>query len=218
MTYDEIVSLLARMTRRRAQEILPTHSLGSLGLSRSFGLGALRSQLEAKHGSKLGVLQPQTTVEALQRMLTAAEAPVKTVGPPAAKVERPPSTSRSAMPVEGIGLGMDIQEQASLPHTNDYRSDEFYSSHFTPAEISFAVLKPSPRKHFCGLFCAKEAAKKAHPALLSLRMQAFEVQHDAHGKPALQLLIPPEGTQHLRFVLSITHTEQFSAATCLVIG
>ena len=109
---------------------------------------------------------------------------------------------------------MDIQDIASLPVTTDYRAHEFYISHFAPEEIATALLRPDPRAHLCGVFCAKEAAKKSHPDLLNLRMTDFFVSHDPTGRPALHLV----DNHRLKFLLSITHTAEFAAATCLTLG
>ena len=84
-------------------------------------------------------------------------------------------------------MGLDIQDVASMPVTDDYRADAFYSSAFSAAEIATALLRADPRVHLCGIFCAKEAAKKSNPSLLNEPMSAFAVAHDAQGKPLLSL-------------------------------
>jgi len=211
---DELViSAIARMTRQPPEAVRGHLSLGSIGLSRSFGLGALRSQLESRLGRRIGTLSAMMTVAELQRMLGA--------GGEASAVDEPPINppvaprASDAPALERIGLGMDIQELAVMPITSDYRGHEFYSAHFHPSEIATAQLRHDPRSHLCGVFCAKEAAKKSHSDLLPLRMLDFLVSHDGDGRPQLQLATAQP--TRFRFLLTITHTAQFSAATCLTL-
>lgn len=208
MSADLLLSLLGRMTRRTT--IAEDASLASLGLSRSFGLGALRAQLEAQQGRRLGVLQPQMTVAQLRALMAQdAPAPVQASTEPVMA----PATA-GALP---LGLGMDIQNLSALPESDDLRAHPVYAGLFTAAEIAGALLKPEPRRHLCGLFCAKEAAKKAHPLLLNLHPLELEVRHDEAGRPLLQLgEAAPAAARGLRFLLAITHGAGFSAATCVV--
>ena len=114
-----------------------------------------------------------------------------------------------------IGLGMDMQEIASLPNADDYREHAFYAGNFTPQELATAVLRPNPRAHLCGLFCAKEAAKKSHPALLDVRMSDLSVLPDETGRPVLRVADTVAAAAGLRFLVSITHTDTVAAATCI---
>lgn len=216
---DSLLALLARMTRRA--HIAEDTSLSALGLSRSFGLSALRAQLEATQGRRLGALTPQMTVAQLRALLAQGNPPPPAgagVEPPAAASavkDEQPAAPQAALP---LGLGMDIQDWASLPTApHDLRADPTYAGLFTPAELAGSVLKPDPRRHLCGLFCAKEAAKKAHAMLLNLHPLDLEVRHDDAGRPLLHLGAgAPAAARKLRFLLAITHGSGFSAATCVV--
>lgn len=216
MSNDFLTALLARMTRRSS--ISEEATLASLGLSRSFGLGALRAQLEAQLGRRLPVLQPNLSVAALRALLATEGATVEALPTeaPAATAPTPAAASASALPL-GLGLGMDVQSLDSLPETDDLRAHPIYAGLFTAAEIAGALLKPEPRRHLCGLFCAKEAAKKAHPLLLNLHPLELEIRHDPAGRPLLQLGEgAPAAARALRSLVAITHGKDFSAATCVV--
>jgi holo-[acyl-carrier protein] synthase len=113
---------------------------------------------------------------------------------------------------------MDMQEIASFPLADDLREHPFYAGNFTPQELATAVLRPNPRAHLCGLFCAKEAAKKSHPALLDVRMADLAVLPDATGRPVLRVADGVAGAAGLRFLVSITHTDAVAAATCVALG
>ncbi|MFO1250842.1 4'-phosphopantetheinyl transferase superfamily protein [Inhella sp.] len=213
MSNDFLIALLARMTRRSS--ISEEATLASLGLSRSFGLGALRAQLEAQLGRRLPVLQPNLSVAALRALLATEGAALATAAADA-PTEEPaaPVPSGGALP---LGLGMDVQSLDSLPETDDLRAHPVYAGLFTAAEIAGALLKPEPRRHLCGLFCAKEAAKKAHPLLLNLHPLELEIRHDPAGRPLLQLGEgAPAAARALRSLVAITHGKDFSAATCVV--
>lgn len=212
MSTDQLTALLARMTRRSA--IPEEATLASLGLSRSFGLGALRAQLEAQLGRRLPVLQPNLSVAALRALLATEGAAPPAAADATAEEPAAPVPSGGALP---LGLGMDVQSLDSLPETDDLRAHPVYAGLFTAAEIAGALLKPEPRRHLCGLFCAKEAAKKAHPLLLNLHPLELEIRHDPAGRPLLQLGEgAPAAARALRSLVAITHGKDFSAATCVV--
>ncbi len=226
MDSSGIIAALAKMSRRRPEAIEGHLSLTSLGISSSFGLSALRSMIEAGSGTKLPVFTAQIKVDDLIGLATggavARTAPA-TLRPAAS---RPPIVKRAVgavtrqpiqmPPVAGnFGLGMDMQDISVMPEVDDFRVDVFYSSHFSPAEIATASLRPSPRAHLCGLFCAKEALKKSHPDLLNLRMDEIAVVHDTTGRPLIVLADQVALPQDFRFLVSITHTAQMAAATCV---
>ena len=114
-----------------------------------------------------------------------------------------------------IGLGMDIQQIDVFDMVSDFREDHFYKSHFIDSEISNATLKANPLAYFAGVFCAKEAAKKSHEDLINLRMTDFVVAYSNSGKPSLRLTSINANTPKFQFLISITHSNEYAAATCL---
>jgi holo-[acyl-carrier protein] synthase len=220
MHHQGTLAALSRMSRKKPEDIETHLSLGSLGVNSSFGLSALRSLIETDTGVRLPPLRVNLTVQALldlvaQNSGSAAE-PVTPVAVASAAPQRPPhSACATATLPRNIGLGMDMQEISTLPATTDFRSHDFYRAHFSAEEIATAMLRSDPRAHLCGVFCAKEAAKKSHPDLLNLRMDALHVSHDSAGKPLLNMAQEYPG--RFRFVLSITHTANVAAATCLTL-
>jgi holo-[acyl-carrier protein] synthase len=224
MDSDTIISILSKFSKKQPEEIKGELSLGSLGLSASIGLSMLRSRLEAVSRKKIPPVDTKMTVNDLIILLTDGAtshhmdadrgkvvsqeraSSIKNAGPPSSL-----SSERY------ISLGMDVQEKESLPVADDYRMHEFYTSHFLPSEIASAMLRRDPRAHLCGIFCAKEAAKKSHSELLNRRMTDFIVSHDTHGRPMLDLSESLQSERPFQFILSITHTSQFSAAACLTL-
>ncbi len=216
----DIVSLqqiIGQLCRTDAGSMQPHRSLRSFGITASLGLSIVRSQIEARTATKLPVITVETTVAELLALATGGDVG----GRPSLPVEvpaRPPTASTRATddPSMGgsrvLGLGLDLQDIDALPRSADFRTDPFYAANFSPSELATAMLRPDPRAHLCGMFCAKEAAKKSHPALIDLRMDSMVVGHDQGGRPVLSLLDP---SIVLSFTISITHTSTFAAATCL---
>lgn len=227
MDANLILTVLSRVSRKRPADIQGHISLATLGLTSSFGLGALRSILEAESRQKLPPLNISMKVNDLVSLLAGGAAPsvetlAQTASPKTSPIKppaRPAPAASAPSPARALpgntGLGMDMQEIEDMPVAADFLTHEFYSSHFTPAEIATAVLRPNPRAHLCGIFCAKEAAKKSHSSLLNLRMTDFSVSHDKEGRPLLRLAESVTPEWPFQFILSITHTRQFAAATCL---
>ena len=229
MDRNTVVAAICRMTRRPPGDVQGHLSLGTAGLSSSFGLTALRSVLESQGCGRLPSLSSTMTVDALVDLVTgvapAGDAPAASPSSPhtaagslAPRPFVPSAPGTGSFASATIGLGMDMQEIASLPNADDYREHAFYSGNFTPQELATAVLRPNPRAHLCGLFCAKEAAKKSHRALLDVRMSDLSVLPDETGRPVLRVADTVAAAAGLRFLVSITHTETVAAATCIAIS
>lgn len=224
MNSDIIIRAISKLARKKSEDIHGHLSLATLGLTKSFGLSALRSIIELESKSKLPPLNTNMTVNVLIDMMSSES--VSDVMSPQQSNKDEVSIIKGAtitdipqsLPLtKNIGLGMDMQENSILPIADDYRTHEFYLTHFSSTEIATAILRPNPRAHLCGIFCAKEAAKKSHPILLNLRMSDFLVRHDSEGRPFISLIDSNQLGDKFQFILSLTHTSQFSAATCITI-
>lgn len=226
MDRDNVVAAICKLTRRKPEELQGSFTLASCGLSASFGLTALRTLLESQGCGRLPVFTAGLTVDSVADLVSGT-VPAADASPALARSFRPEASDRvtSARPVAvsatgmsaAIGLGMDMQEISSFPSPADFREDPFYVGNFTAQELATAVLRPDPRAHLCGLFCAKEAAKKSHPALLEVRMSDLSVLPDETGRPVLRVTDSVAAAAQMRFLISITHTESVAAATCVVL-
>lgn len=227
MNSDIIIGAISRLARKKPEDVQAYISLGTLGLTKSFGLSALRSIIEVEGKTKLSPLNINMTVKdvidmAIDGTIVIGKGNAKPEKTRTAMVRSPESFAGTAKPqslamTKSIGLGMDMQEIDTMPIAFDYRTHEFYATHFSPTEIATAILRPDPRAHFCGIFCAKEAAKKSNNTLLNLRMSNLIVRYDAEGRPILNLINSTLSDKKFQFILSITHTSQFAAATCMTI-
>ena len=114
----------------------------------------------------------------------------------------------AASPVAGAypegGIGIDIEEVASLPRTNDYRKDAFYKMNFAATEIAYCILQPEPYASFAGLFAAKEAIVKADGGFRGRGFHTIVIGHTPEGKPV-----------HPAFHLSISHAGNMAVAVAV---
>jgi holo-[acyl-carrier protein] synthase len=226
MDSARIVQTIARLTRKKPEQVQDHLSLGTLGISASLGLGALRSLIESGTALKLPAFTLDTTVSQLCQLangegtsvpMTIAAVQVSPSSPIQRRTKSRDHIAEPmtpASPILSFGIGLDMQEVSVLPDAGDLRADPFYAGHFVPSELATAVLRQDPRAHLCGIFCAKEAAKKSHAALLDIRMDELVIVHDAIGRPSLRPL-DAELARRFTFTISITHTDRFAAATCL---
>ena len=102
------------------------------------------------------------------------------------------------------GIGIDIEEVASLPRTNDYRKDAFYKMNFAATEIAYCILQPEPYASFAGLFAAKEAIVKADGGFRGRGFHTIVIGHTPEGKPV-----------HPAFHLSISHAGNMAVAVAV---
>ena len=224
MDRAQVLSTIARVCRRNVGEISDTASLGTLGVTSSLGLTMLRSALEAESRRPCPVLDLEMRVsDVISAVIpttdvTRAASESARVDTATVRIPSAPGPSLGASQEMLLGVGLDMQEIDSLPLAEDYRTEAFYAGNFSPVEIATAMLRPDARAHLCGVFCLKEAIKKSHPDLLNTRMDEILVSHDSKGKPSAVLSRSLAAAARYRFLVSITHTAKFAAATCVTIG
>ena len=220
MERSKIIAILSKIAREKTDNILGHLSLGSIGINSSFGLSALRSKLQSEGKVTLPPFNLNMKVDDLIKLLDGENNNLNELIDQAIELksrvsEEPLRTPYSSAPLipRNLGIGMDMQEIDLLPLADDFRTHGFYSSHFSPAEIATAMLKPSPRASLCGIFCAKEALKKSHADLLNMNMDKI----DSMGRPIVNMASFHLSTNRFQFIMSITHTAQFAAATCITL-
>ncbi len=103
-------------------------------------------------------------------------------------------------------IGIDIEQISSLPKTNDFRSEGFYTDNFSDKEISYCILQPNPAASFAGLFAAKEAIVKANNSYKSSKYNQLIITHNSSGKP-----------EFAGMNISISHTEETAVAVAVQI-
>jgi len=103
-----------------------------------------------------------------------------------------------------LGIDMEDVGRFKLPKTH-----AFVRKIFTEKEIIYAYSKKKSHVHLCGMFCAKEAIRKAGIGS-SLLMREIEIDRDHKGKPFAKL-----AGKKSRFEISISHTNTHAIACAL---
>lgn len=116
---------------------------------------------------------------------------------------------------DALAIGLDIESSDDLPWSGDPWSEPFYVENFTGAELAWCLGQPDSRLSLCGLWCAKEAARKCGQEFAGCRPIEVEILHDPQGRPMLR---PPRAAQAGRasdWVLSISHAGRMGLAVCV---
>ncbi|GAB4239020.1 MAG: hypothetical protein Kow0049_26110 [Stanieria sp.] len=216
---EKVVEIVAKIAGKSATQVLPETSLGSLGITSSIQILKIQSALERQYQQKLPFLGDNWTIERIAAQVGEISFPKKfNLAPSQSKTEANFNNNTALLQsvnLSNISIGIDIEEINNLPDTSNYRTHEFYQALFCAEEISYALLKNEPKLHLCGIFCAKEALKKAAPELINLRMDEIIVTHQ-QGRPLIKtskLAI----NSTFNFQLSISHTFNYAVATVLAI-
>ena len=110
-----------------------------------------------------------------------------------------------------LGLGTDIIEIRRIE--NAVARERFFSRVYTPAEQQWLCSRgDNMPQSAAGLFCAKEAVAKACGTGLGegMSFQDIEIGHLESGAP---VVLRPAG----RFVLSISHCQEYATATAILL-
>jgi len=108
-------------------------------------------------------------------------------------------------------VGIDIEKisRFKLP-----RNSLFLEKYFADSEISYAYGKSKPEMHLCGIFCAKEAVKKAIN-LKGISMKDIKIEHGENGMP--MVILRNNLFKRLpKILLSISHCEDYAVASSIV--
>jgi phosphopantetheine--protein transferase-like protein len=104
------------------------------------------------------------------------------------------------------GIGIDIENISNLPLSQDFREDQFYLDNFTPAEISYCIMKSNPYQSFTGLFCIKEAIYKSNSYVKTKKFNEIEITHTELGAPI-----------YPGFMLTLSHTNEIAVAVAIAL-
>ncbi len=133
-------------------------------------------------------------------------------------VPRQPPVSGGRAEISGLAVGavgIDIESTDNLPWSGDPWTEAFYVDNFTGAEIAYCARQSNPRLSLCGLWSAKEAAKKCGHEFAGLRPIDIEIQHDERGQPMVQAATAGHAARDPNWVLSISHSGTTCVAVCV---
>lgn len=220
-THMSMEPLLETLRLVAGREVRLDDTLAGLGLASSLRQAMLRAALTRRHGGAPERLEPDLRVAELARRLVGAKNEAASGG-----AERQTKTGwtggggglwgarpfRAGQPgVALVGHGVDLEELADFPAwpADSAEQRAFFELHFTEAELRSASVHPEPQAHLCGLWCAKEAVRKAVPNAASADWRAIEIQAEADGAPRVTCAVTPG----VRYALSISHSSRQAMAS-----
>jgi phosphopantetheine--protein transferase-like protein len=204
-TTDALTPILSALARLPADRFSDQARLGDLGIGSSIVIGMLDARLRDQLGSAPDRMSWKTTVGDLRKHFAGS---LTTPAPPAA-----PPVSALPSAAAGFAIGLDLEDISTMPPMGD----PFYAAHFTDGELARAKDKEDAVRHLCGVWCVKEAAKKACPPLVPVPATALEVTMDDRGRPSLRVLGQVAGGALPRFEISITHASAVAAAVVVAL-
>ena len=120
------------------------------------------------------------------------------------------------------GLGTDIIEIARIAQSIDRYGERFVQRIFTADEIAYCRQHRQPAPFLAARFAAKEAISKAFGTGIgaALGWQDMEIRRKESGEPFVVLhgkgeeLFAARGAKKIH--ISLTHTENYAAATAIL--
>jgi holo-[acyl-carrier protein] synthase len=123
-----------------------------------------------------------------------------------------------------LGTGIDLIEVARIAASYEKFGERFVNRILLPDEIAYCRLHRKPAPFLAARFAAKEAISKAFGTGIgaALGWQDLEIRRKESGEPFVVLhgkgqeLFSARGAKKLH--VSLTHTENYAAATAILEG
>lgn len=121
-----------------------------------------------------------------------------------------------------LGTGIDLIEVARIASSFERFGERFVNRVLLPDEIAYCLSHKNPAPFLAVRFAAKEAISKAFGTGIGAQLgwQDMEVRRKESGEPFVVLhgkgaeLFKARGAQ--RLLISLTHTENYAAATAIL--
>ncbi|HEV2696317.1 MAG TPA: 4'-phosphopantetheinyl transferase superfamily protein [Verrucomicrobiae bacterium] len=211
---DKIRSVVARFFNVSEATVTEDFPFPLERLNASIGRATFHAAIKRMAGADL---PSAFTAKTFRELLGLVVAPVSAGASATVAPAVPASVSlMKNLPMSGAGVGIDIESLDELPVAADFWSEPFYVENFTPVEIAYCQRQADPRTSFCGLWCAKEAARKCSPEFFGLHPLDLEILHDVQGRPFLAILRDKRRLGIPNCDLSISHTHSMGAAVCVM--
>jgi holo-[acyl-carrier protein] synthase len=123
-----------------------------------------------------------------------------------------------------LGTGIDLIEVARIAASYEKFGERFVNRVLLPDEIAYCLTHKNPAPFLAARFAAKEAISKAFGTGIGAQLgwQDMEIRHKESGEPFVVMhgkgaeLFTARGARRLH--ISITHTENYAAATAVLEG
>jgi phosphopantetheine--protein transferase-like protein len=103
-----------------------------------------------------------------------------------------------------ISIGIDIEDIANLPNTDNFSTEQFYIDNFSANEIGYCAAKINPLESFAALFSLKESIIKADNSLIKTQFNQIKIEHTKQGRPKFE-----------SFYLSTSHSENLVVSVAI---
>jgi holo-[acyl-carrier protein] synthase len=123
-----------------------------------------------------------------------------------------------------LGIGIDIIEVARIKASHEKFGERFASRILLPDEIAYCLSHKNPAPFLAVRFAAKEAVSKAFGTGIgaALGWRDMEIRRKESGEPFVILhgngKTLFESRQAQRLLVSLSHTENYAAATAILEG
>jgi holo-[acyl-carrier protein] synthase len=123
-----------------------------------------------------------------------------------------------------LGTGIDLIEVARIASSFEQFGERFVKRVLLPDEIAYCLAHKNPAPFLAVRFAAKEAVSKAFGTGIGAQLgwQDIEIRRKESGEPFVvlrdkgKLLFETRGARQLH--ISLTHTENYAAATAILEG
>ena len=121
-----------------------------------------------------------------------------------------------------LGTGIDIIEVARIASSFEKFGEKFLKRILLPEEIAYCLTHRKPAPFIAARFAAKEAISKAFGTGITAQLgwQDIEIKRKVSGEPYVvlhgngQKLFKSHGAT--RLLISLSHTENYAAATAIL--
>ena len=121
-----------------------------------------------------------------------------------------------------LGTGIDLIEVARIASSFTKFGERFVNRVLLPDEIAYCLSHKNPAPFLAARFAAKEAVSKAFGTGIGAQLgwQDIEIRREESGEPFVvlhgkgKLLFESRGARQLH--ISLTHTENYAAATAIL--
>ena len=123
-----------------------------------------------------------------------------------------------------LGTGIDLIEVVRIAASFAKFGERFVNRVLLPDEIAYCLAHKNPAPFLAVRFAAKEAVSKAFGTGIGVQLgwQDIEIRRKESGEPFVilhgkgKLLFESRGAR--QFLISLTHTENYAAATAILEG
>jgi phosphopantetheine--protein transferase-like protein len=132
---------------------------------------------------------------------------------------------KTATKTTKTGIGIDIEETSRFKDLDE--KSTFLKNNYTKEEIKYCFSKNQPQIHLAGMFCAKEATKKATGK--DIPLNTIEITHSKTGKPEIKIREErnvkrnkkgsekSKKAEQIQLTVSISHTKTTAVAVVILI-